>query len=68
MTFCPEWLTGSQNLDTSNFMFLYVYLWFFNGLWVVMPLYAMWVAYTNIKEAFVVSGKAGSPMERKKAV
>lgn len=22
MTFAPEWLTGSQNLDTSNFMFL----------------------------------------------
>jgi hypothetical protein len=22
MTFCPEWLTGSSNLDTSNFMYL----------------------------------------------
>lgn len=22
MTFCPEWLTGSANLDTSNFMYL----------------------------------------------
>ena len=22
MTFAPEWLTGSPNLDTSNFMFL----------------------------------------------
>ena len=24
MTFCPEWLTGSVNLDTSNFMYLLV--------------------------------------------
>jgi hypothetical protein len=22
MTFAPEWLTGSPNLDTSNFMYL----------------------------------------------
>lgn len=26
MTFCPEWLTGSPNLDTSNPLYLYVYL------------------------------------------
>jgi hypothetical protein len=26
ITFCPEWLTGSPNLDTSNPLFLWVYL------------------------------------------
>jgi hypothetical protein len=26
MTFCPEWLTGSPNLDTSNPLYLWVYL------------------------------------------
>jgi hypothetical protein len=26
MTFCPEWLTGSPNLDTSNPMYLWLYL------------------------------------------
>jgi hypothetical protein len=26
MTFCPEWLTGSPNLNTSNPLFLWVYL------------------------------------------
>lgn len=26
MTFCPEWLTGSPNLNTSNMLFLWVYL------------------------------------------
>ena len=26
MTFCPEWVTGSPNLDTSNPLYLWVYL------------------------------------------
>ena len=26
MTFCPEWLTGSPNLNTSNALYLWVYL------------------------------------------
>ena len=26
MTFCPEWLTGSPNLDTSNVLYFWVYL------------------------------------------
>jgi len=26
MTFCPEWLTGSPNLNTSNPLYLWVYL------------------------------------------
>ncbi|PCH40113.1 hypothetical protein WOLCODRAFT_88478 [Wolfiporia cocos MD-104 SS10] len=26
MTFCPEWLTGSQYLNTSNVLYLWVYL------------------------------------------
>eukprot|EP01117_Protostelium_nocturnum_P013421 TRINITY_DN5002_c0_g1_i1.p1 TRINITY_DN5002_c0_g1~~TRINITY_DN5002_c0_g1_i1.p1 ORF type:complete len:215 (-),score=58.97 TRINITY_DN5002_c0_g1_i1:85-729(-) len=48
MTFSPEWLTGSLNLDTSNFMFHYVYLYFFNGLWVAIPLVLMWDSYRFI--------------------
>ena len=36
-TFSPEWLTGSPFLDTSSWLFLYVDLWFFNGLWVLIP-------------------------------
>jgi hypothetical protein len=26
MTFAPEWLTGSQNLNTSNPLYLWLYL------------------------------------------
>jgi hypothetical protein len=52
MTFAPEWLTGSRNLDTSNPLFLWVFLVFFNMLWVVIPIYALWVAYNDMRHAF----------------
>lgn len=45
MTFAPEWLTGSPNLDTGNWMFLWLYLIFFNMLWVVLPVWVLWEGY-----------------------
>ncbi|XP_070786774.1 emopamil-binding protein-like [Enoplosus armatus] len=37
MTFCPDWLVGSPNLNTSWWLYLWVYLVFFNGVWVLVP-------------------------------
>ncbi|XP_007535129.1 emopamil-binding protein-like [Erinaceus europaeus] len=37
MTFSPEWLTGSPNLNTSNWVYFWVYLVFFNSVWVLIP-------------------------------
>lgn len=39
MTFCPEWLTGNKQLVglTVDPMRHLLHLWFFNGLWVVIP-------------------------------
>ncbi|KAK5658497.1 hypothetical protein OQA88_1889 [Cercophora sp. LCS_1] len=54
MTFCPEWLVGSINLDTSNFMYMWVYLVFFNMLWVWIPIYAIWTSAADIFDAFKV--------------
>ncbi|KAH6852188.1 Emopamil-binding protein [Alternaria alternata] len=51
MTFAPEWLTGSPNLDTSNWMYLWLYLAFFNGLWVVFPLWILYEAYRAMSSA-----------------
>jgi len=48
MTFCPEWLTGSPNLDTSNPLFLWVYLFFMNTIWVVMPTLLMIHSYGHV--------------------
>lgn len=52
MTFCPEWLTGNQFLDSSNFMYLWVYLVFFNMLWVFIPFYAIYVSWNAVNAAF----------------
>ncbi|KAK4062027.1 uncharacterized protein Triagg1_10084 [Trichoderma aggressivum f. europaeum] len=54
MTFCPEWLTGNINLDGSNFMYLWVYLVFFNMLWVFIPLFAVVYSIRDISNAFAV--------------
>ncbi|KAF8551676.1 Emopamil-binding protein [Imleria badia] len=48
MTFCPEWLTGSPNLNISNPLHLWVYLVFMNMLWVVIPLWLMRDSYGHI--------------------
>jgi len=48
MTFCPEWLTGSPNLVTSNPLYLWVYLTFMNGIWVIIPLGLMVDSYKHI--------------------
>lgn len=49
ITFCPEWLTGSKNLQTDNFLYLWVYLVFFNGLWVIIPLYMLWQSWREMR-------------------
>jgi hypothetical protein len=54
MTFCPEWLVGSPNLDTSNFMYLWLYLIFFNTLWVFIPLWVIWYSVKDISNALSV--------------
>lgn len=45
MTFCPEWVQGSPNLDTSNWLYLWIYLVFFNGIWVVVPLLLLYQSF-----------------------
>lgn len=38
MTFAPEWLQGSPSLNqASSWLHLWVYLVFFNGIWVLVP-------------------------------
>ncbi|OTB07849.1 hypothetical protein M426DRAFT_71591 [Hypoxylon sp. CI-4A] len=65
VTFCPEWLTLNYNLDTGNFMYKWVYLVFFNMLWVFVPLYAVWVAVEDIDDAFAARRKVASVAKRR---
>ena len=48
MTFSPEWLSGSPNLNISNFLTLWVYLVLFKALWVFFPLWILWDAYQEL--------------------
>ncbi|MCJ1340563.1 hypothetical protein MMC09_005859 [Bachmanniomyces sp. S44760] len=52
MTFAPEWMSANTNLDCSNFMYLWIYLFFFNTLWVWIPLWVLWEAFGNMSKAF----------------
>lgn len=63
MTFAPEWLTGSPNLNTSNPMYFWFYLLFFNaGLWVVVPTWVLWESYHAIgSAAFISDEKVSTP-------
>lgn len=65
LTFCPEWLTLNYNLDTSNFMYKWVYLVFFNMLWVFIPIWAIWVAVQDINDAFASRSKTQSSRKAK---
>ncbi|EED19152.1 annexin ANXC3.2 [Talaromyces stipitatus ATCC 10500] len=53
MTFAPEWLSANSQLDGSNPVFLWLYLVFFNMLWVFIPAWVLTEAYKEIKGAFV---------------
>ncbi|KAM6179747.1 emopamil-binding protein-like [Erethizon dorsatum] len=50
MTFCPEWLIGSPNLNTSSWLYFWVYLVFFNGVWVLIPGLLLWQSWLELKK------------------
>jgi len=67
MTFAPEWLSGNTNLDGSNWMYMWVYLTFFNMLWVVLPLWVLWQGYGEIMGAFEVAERVDGVGESRKS-
>jgi F0F1-type ATP synthase membrane subunit a len=50
MTFAPEWLDGSPNLNGSSFSLLWIYLVFMNGLWVVVPALLLWESFSRLSQ------------------
>lgn len=65
MTFAPEWLTGSAQLETGNAVYLWFYLFFFNTLWVWIPLWVLWEAAKEVRNAFVAAEAAGEKRKTK---
>ncbi|KAJ5899639.1 hypothetical protein N7495_004383 [Penicillium taxi] len=64
MTFAPEWLTGCSQLATEDPVYLWLYLFFFNTLWVFVPIWVLWEAGKELKDAFI--GQEVLSSERKK--
>ncbi|XP_055352177.1 emopamil-binding protein-like [Paramacrobiotus metropolitanus] len=52
MTFAPEWLTGSPNLNTASPVHMWLYLVFFNGVWVVIPGLLLWHSWKALQDVF----------------
>ncbi|EGW04615.1 emopamil-binding protein-like [Cricetulus griseus] len=61
MTFSPEWLLGSPNLNTKSYLYFWVYLVFFNGLWVLIPGLLLWQSWRALKETYY----QGANLEKK---
>ena len=49
ITFAPEWFSGSTLLVTSDPVYLWLYLFFFNTLWVFIPFWVIYVAYSELQ-------------------
>ncbi|XP_028646313.1 emopamil-binding protein-like [Erpetoichthys calabaricus] len=59
MTFCPEWLMGSPSLDTSNWLYFWIYLVFFNGLWIVIPVLLLLQSWFWFQDAYYLQKRPG---------
>uniref|UniRef100_A0A8C7FBR1 EBP like n=1 Tax=Oncorhynchus kisutch TaxID=8019 RepID=A0A8C7FBR1_ONCKI len=47
--FCPDRLAGSPNLKSDHWLYLWIYLVFFNGVWVVVPGLLLWQSWLSLK-------------------
>ncbi|KAN0064612.1 asparagine-linked glycosylation protein [Thecaphora frezii] len=56
MTFAPEWLSGSRALDTSNWLYTWVYLAFMNLVWVFIPLWLLYDSYLIVARTLRSAG------------
>lgn len=52
MTFAPEWLSANTQLATNDPVYFWLYLVFFNILWVFLPFWVLYEALGEIRAAF----------------
>ncbi|XP_041638023.1 emopamil-binding protein-like [Cheilinus undulatus] len=64
MTFAPDWLAGSPSLNTSNWLYLWVYLVFFNGLWVLVPVLLLIQSWFSLRSVHML--RTDDDINRKK--
>ncbi|XP_029369977.1 emopamil-binding protein-like [Echeneis naucrates] len=66
MTFCPDWLVGSPNLNTSSWLYLWVYLVLFNGVWVLVPVLLLVHSWFSLKSLHMLSRAHGLTINKKR--
>jgi hypothetical protein len=70
MTFTPQWLDGSPDLNGDDPVLVWVYLVFMNGLWVLVPTLLLWESFAVTSHGAValapentgVPGYPGTPV------
>ncbi|VCX31513.1 unnamed protein product [Gulo gulo] len=63
MTFFPDWLMGSPNLNTNNWLYFGVYLIFFNSVWVLMPGLLLWQSWVELKKMYYRGTSSGKKFQ-----
>lgn len=53
MTFAPEWLSNNSSLGGDDPVYLWLYLVFFNMIWVFVPAWVVYAGYGELSDAFV---------------
>lgn len=66
MTFAPEWMSGNTHLAGDDPVYLWLYLFFFNTLWVFIPLWVIYLAYHKVSTAFILASRHTSSIEKTK--
>jgi EXPERA (EXPanded EBP superfamily) len=65
MTFAPEWLSGNTQLAGDDPVYLWLYLVFFNMLWVFVPFWILWESYHKFTAVFAsTASSSGSKKTR----
>ena len=65
ITFAPEWLSGNNALAGDDPVYLWLYLVFFNMLWVFIPFWVLYVAYQEISTTFSLAQNETSAKKTK---
>uniref|UniRef100_A0A671G4G4 EXPERA domain-containing protein n=1 Tax=Rhinolophus ferrumequinum TaxID=59479 RepID=A0A671G4G4_RHIFE len=63
MTFSPDWLMGSPNLNTNSWLYFWVYLVFFNSVWVLIPGLLLWQSWVELKKMYHKGNSLGKKFQ-----
>ncbi|XP_077608772.1 emopamil-binding protein-like [Crocuta crocuta] len=63
MTFFPDWLMGSPNLNTDSWLYFGVYLVFFNSVWVLIPGLLLCQSWVELKKMYCKGTSSGKKFQ-----